>query len=68
MGSLSVTEYCHQLKNLAHDLNDVGSKFDEVKLVMQISCNLPHSYHNIVDVITNRQPFPSFPEAQNMLI
>ena len=35
---------------------------------MQILCQLPPSYHSIVDVITNTKPFPSFLEAKDMLL
>lgn len=67
-GSLSITDYCHHLKHLADALNDVDSKVDEVELVMQILRNLPPSYQSMVDVITNKVPFPSFLEAKDMLI
>ncbi|KAJ9536095.1 hypothetical protein OSB04_un000733 [Centaurea solstitialis] len=67
-GALSITDFCHQLKNLADALADCDSKIDEVELVMQILRQLPPSYHSIVDVITNTKPFPSFLEAKNMLL
>lgn len=35
---------------------------------MQILRQLPLSYHNIVDVITKTEPFPSFLEEKNMLL
>lgn len=35
---------------------------------MQILRNLPPSYQSMVDVITHRQPFPSFLEAKDMLL
>ncbi|KAJ9566760.1 hypothetical protein OSB04_002726 [Centaurea solstitialis] len=67
-GTLSITDFCHNLKNLADALADCDSKIDEVELVMQILHQLPPSYHSIVDVITNTKPFPSFLEAKNMLL
>ncbi|KAJ9548019.1 hypothetical protein OSB04_020562 [Centaurea solstitialis] len=67
-GALSITDFCHQLKNLADALADCDSKIDEIELVMQILRQLPPSYHSIVDVITNTKPFPSFLEAKNMLL
>ncbi|KAJ9565369.1 hypothetical protein OSB04_001335 [Centaurea solstitialis] len=67
-GALSITDFCHQLKNLADALADCDSKIDEVELVMQILRQLPPSYHSIVDVITNTKLFPSFLEAKNMLL
>ncbi|KAJ9564516.1 hypothetical protein OSB04_000482 [Centaurea solstitialis] len=67
-GALSITDFCHQLKNLVDALTDCDSKIDEVELVMQILRQLPPSYHSIVDVITNTKPFPSFLEAKNMLL
>lgn len=67
-GSHSITEYCHTLKNLADDLQDVDSPITEIELVMQILRQLPPSYHSLVDVITNSKPFPSFLEAKNMLL
>ncbi|KAJ9556167.1 hypothetical protein OSB04_010781 [Centaurea solstitialis] len=67
-GALSITDFCHQLKNLADALADCDSKIDEVELVMQILRQLPPSYHSIVDVITNTKNFPSFLEAKNMLL
>ncbi|KAJ9540986.1 LOW QUALITY PROTEIN: hypothetical protein OSB04_027492 [Centaurea solstitialis] len=67
-GALSITDFCHQLKNLADALADCDSKIDEVELVMQILRQLPPSYHSIVDVITNTKPFPSFLEAKNVLL
>ncbi|KAJ9560701.1 hypothetical protein OSB04_005861 [Centaurea solstitialis] len=67
-GALSITDFCHQLKNLADALADCDSKIDEIELVMQILRQLPLSYHSIVDVITNTKPFPSFLEAKNMLL
>ncbi|KAJ9563458.1 hypothetical protein OSB04_008618 [Centaurea solstitialis] len=67
-GTLSITDFCHNLKNLADALADCDSKIDEVELVMQILRQLPPSYHSIVDVITNTKPFPSFLEAKNMLL
>ncbi|KAJ9560232.1 hypothetical protein OSB04_005392 [Centaurea solstitialis] len=67
-GTLSITDICHNLKNLADALADCDSKITDVKLVMQILRQLPPSYHSIVDVITNTKPFPSFLEAKNMLL
>ncbi|KAJ9566010.1 hypothetical protein OSB04_001976 [Centaurea solstitialis] len=67
-GTLSITDFCHSLKNLADALVDCDSKINEVELVMQILRQLPPSYHSIVDVITNTKPFPSFLEAKNMLL
>ncbi|KAJ9539514.1 hypothetical protein OSB04_032247 [Centaurea solstitialis] len=67
-GTSSITDFCHNLKNLADALADCDSKIDEIKLVMQILRQLPPSYHSIVDVITNTKPFPSFLEAKNMLL
>ncbi|KAJ9565039.1 hypothetical protein OSB04_001005 [Centaurea solstitialis] len=67
-GTLSITDFCHNLKNLADALADCDSKIDEVELVMQILRQLPPSYHSIVDVITNTKPFPSFLEGKNMLL
>ncbi|KAJ9563084.1 hypothetical protein OSB04_008244 [Centaurea solstitialis] len=67
-GALSITDFCHQLKNLADALADCDSKIDEIELVMQTLRQLPPSYHSIVDVITNTKPFPSFLEAKNMLL
>lgn len=40
----------------------------DIELVMQILRQLPPSYHNIVDVITNTKPYLSFLEAKNMLL
>ncbi|KAJ9546650.1 hypothetical protein OSB04_019193 [Centaurea solstitialis] len=67
-GTLSITDFCHNLKNLADALADCDSKITDVELVMQILRQLPPSYHSIVDVITNTKPFPSFLEAKNMLL
>ncbi|KAJ9540269.1 hypothetical protein OSB04_026775 [Centaurea solstitialis] len=67
-GPLSITDFCHNLKNLADALADCDSKITDVELVMQILRQLPPSYHSIVDVITNTKPFPSFLEAKNMLL
>ncbi|KAJ9560758.1 LOW QUALITY PROTEIN: hypothetical protein OSB04_005918, partial [Centaurea solstitialis] len=67
-GTSSITDFCHNLKNLADALADCDSKIDEIELVMQILRQLPPSYHSIVDVITNTKPFPSFLEAKNMLL
>ncbi|CAI9284038.1 unnamed protein product [Lactuca saligna] len=43
------------------------SKIDEIELVVQILRQLPPSYHIIINVLTNTNPFPSFHEAKNML-
>ncbi|XP_023771233.1 uncharacterized protein LOC111919912 [Lactuca sativa] len=59
-GTSSITEFCHMLKNLADALLDVDSKITDIELGMQILRQLPSSYHNIVDVITNTKPFPYF--------
>ncbi|KAJ9544883.1 hypothetical protein OSB04_024590 [Centaurea solstitialis] len=67
-GTSSITDFCHNLKNLADALVDWDSKIEEIELVMQILRQLPPSYHSIVDVITNTKPFPSFLEAKNMLL
>ncbi|KAJ9547665.1 hypothetical protein OSB04_020208 [Centaurea solstitialis] len=67
-GTLSITDFCHNLKNLADALADCDSKIDDVELVMQILRQLPPSYHSIVDVITNTKPFHSFLEAKNMFL
>lgn len=67
-GTSSITEFCHTLKNLADALLDVDSKITNIELVMQILRQLPPSYHNIVDLITNTKPFASFLEAKNMLL
>ncbi|KAJ9564595.1 LOW QUALITY PROTEIN: hypothetical protein OSB04_000561, partial [Centaurea solstitialis] len=67
-GTSSITDFCHNLKNLADALADCDSKIDDIELVMQILRQLPPSYHSIVDVITNTKPFPSFLEAKNMLL
>ena len=66
--SFSITTFCHTLKNLDEALADCESNIDEIELVMQILRQLPPSHHNIVDVITNTSPFPSFLEAKNLLL
>ena len=67
-GTSSITDFCHNLKNLVDALADCDSKIDEIELVMQILRQLPPSYHSIVDVITNTKLLPSFLEAKNMLL
>lgn len=67
-GASTITEFCHALKNLADDLYDVESHLTKVELVMQILRQLPAFYHNIVDVITNTKPLPSFLETKDMLL
>lgn len=67
-GSLSITDYCLQLKNFHVALNDVDSKLDEVELVMQILHSSPPSNQSIIVVITNKQPFPIFLEAKKHAI
>lgn len=65
---LTITNFCHTLKNLADALHDVDCEITEVELVMQIIRQLPPSYQSIVNVITHKTPFPSFLEAKNMLL
>ena len=67
-GASSITEYCHNLKNLVDTLSDVDSEITKVELVMQILCQLPPVYHWTVDVITHMKSFPSFLQAKNMLL
>ncbi|KAJ9545500.1 hypothetical protein OSB04_025207 [Centaurea solstitialis] len=65
-GVLSITDYCHTLKDIADSLADVDTKISEQDLVLQILQHLPPSYQSLVDVITHTKPFPSFLEAKNM--
>ncbi|KAJ9567352.1 hypothetical protein OSB04_003318 [Centaurea solstitialis] len=67
-GALSITDYCHTLKDIADSLADVDTKISEQDLVLQILQHLPPSYQSLVDVITHTNPFPSFLEAKNMLL
>ncbi|KAJ9553498.1 hypothetical protein OSB04_017543, partial [Centaurea solstitialis] len=67
-GVLSITDYCHTLKDIADSLADVDTKISEQDLVLQILQHLPPSYQSLVDVITHTKPFPSFLEAKNMLL
>lgn len=61
-------EYCHTLKKFDDSISNMDSTITEVELVMQILCQLPPSYHCIVDFITNTKLLPSFLEAKNMLL
>ncbi|XP_076936081.1 uncharacterized protein LOC143603039 [Bidens hawaiensis] len=68
-GTMSITMFCHHLKSLADSLADVDSPIADQELVMQILRQLPSpGYTAIVDVITNKEPFPTFLEAKNMLL
>lgn len=67
-GALSITDYCHTLKDIADSLADVDTKISDQDLVLQILQNLPPSYQSLVDVITHTKPFPTFLEAKNMLL
>ncbi|KAJ9543586.1 hypothetical protein OSB04_023293 [Centaurea solstitialis] len=67
-GVLSITDYCHTLKDIADSLADVDTKISQQDLVLQILQHLPPSYQSLVDVITHTKPFPSFLKDKNMLL
>ncbi|XP_074306512.1 uncharacterized protein LOC141641763 [Silene latifolia] len=74
----SLDDYCQKLKDIATQLNDVGSKVDDQRLVLQlvwmlVRCNaiyrlvrgLPSEY-DVVGAFINQQ-LPSFETARSML-
>ncbi|XP_074283498.1 uncharacterized protein LOC141608047 [Silene latifolia] len=61
----SLDDYCQRLKDIATQLNDVGSKVDDQRLVLQLVRGLPSEY-DVVGAFINQQ-LPTFDTARSML-
>ncbi|XP_074277039.1 uncharacterized protein LOC141600695 [Silene latifolia] len=61
----SLDDYCQRLKDIATQLNDVGSAVDDQHLVLQMVRGLPSEY-DVVGAYINQQ-LPSFENARGML-
>ncbi|XP_074321456.1 uncharacterized protein LOC141657966 [Silene latifolia] len=61
----SLDDYCQKLRDIATQLNDVGSKVDDQRLVLQLVRGLPSEY-DVVGAFINQQ-LPSFETARGML-
>lgn len=58
---MSITEYCHTLRNIVDVLADVDHDIDDVQFLIHFLINLPLSYHNIV------KPFPFHFEIKKLV-
>ncbi|XP_074271705.1 uncharacterized protein LOC141595641 [Silene latifolia] len=61
----SLDNYCQRLKDIATQLNDVGSTVDNQRLVLQLVRGLPSEY-DVVGAFINQQP-PNFETTRSML-
>ncbi|XP_022032252.1 uncharacterized protein LOC110933329 [Helianthus annuus] len=61
----SIADYCQRLKDLGTQLNDLDSKIDEQRLVLQMVRGLPAEYDVTGALII--QQLPSWEDACNML-
>lgn len=67
-GSLSIEEYCMQMKALANGLANVSNSMSVKNLVLQTIGGLNESFSNIKSLIQFAKPLPSFQETHNSLI
>ncbi|XP_074306217.1 uncharacterized protein LOC141641457 [Silene latifolia] len=63
--SSSLDDYCQRLKDIATQLNDVGGKVDDQRLVLQLVRGLPGEYDTVGAYIN--QTLPTFDTARSML-
>ena len=60
IGDLTILVYCQKLKSLSHLLANVDAPVTDRTLVMYLLNGLNDKFDNIINVIKNREPFPSF--------
>ncbi|XP_071707905.1 uncharacterized protein [Rutidosis leptorrhynchoides] len=60
--------YCEELKNIADQLTDVGSKNSPENLVLQMVAGLNESYSTAATNINQMETLPSFYDARSKLI
>ncbi|KAL4584623.1 hypothetical protein LXL04_009228 [Taraxacum kok-saghyz] len=65
----NITDYCARLKNLADQLENVGSPVTETKMVLQLISGLTKGdYDTVATIIQQTNPLPSFNSAQSSLL
>ncbi|XP_062213788.1 uncharacterized protein LOC133914786 [Phragmites australis] len=67
-GDLSVTAYCHRLKELSDALADVDQPVTNETLVLQMIRGLNPKFSTIGTILPTQQPFPTFIQARSLLL
>lgn len=67
IGDMKIADYCREIKKLVDSLNNIGVPVQDKTLVMYVLNDLNAKFDNIINVIKNRQPFPSFDDVVAML-
>lgn len=68
IGDLSIQTYCQLIKSIADLLANVDASVTDRTLVTYMLNGLSDKYENIINVVKNRQPFPTFDKARSMLV
>ncbi|XP_010229588.1 uncharacterized protein LOC104582022 [Brachypodium distachyon] len=66
-GDLSITEYCHRIKNVADALAEVGAPMSDKAITLQMIDGLDERYKIQQELFPSLVPFPSFMQAQSRL-
>lgn len=66
-GTLSIHDYCQNIKTTADSLADVGHPLTDKQLVLQILHGLPRSYSTVANLVSFQTPLPSFLQMQSLL-
>lgn len=66
-GSLTISQYCQVIKNLAYQLGHVNALISKSALILQILRGLPSVYESLLSFIPLQRPFPTFLKVQNFL-
>ncbi|XP_010436548.1 PREDICTED: uncharacterized protein LOC104720326 [Camelina sativa] len=67
IGDRSIKEYCQKIKSLADLLTNVDAPLNERTMVTYLLNGLNDKFDNIINVIKQKDPFPSFETAKSML-
>uniref|UniRef100_A0ACD5YLA4 Uncharacterized protein n=1 Tax=Avena sativa TaxID=4498 RepID=A0ACD5YLA4_AVESA len=67
-GDLTIAAYCHQLKDLADSLANVGEPVSDCTLTLQMICGLNRRFQIMATIMPMKIPFPTFVQARSRLL
>ncbi|GJU98116.1 hybrid signal transduction histidine kinase M [Tanacetum coccineum] len=68
IGSLTVNEYCTQIRSMADRLTNLGGSVTDTNLVIYTINGLDSRFATLVEIIRHREPLPSFETTRSMLL
>ncbi|XP_021757438.1 uncharacterized protein LOC110722478 [Chenopodium quinoa] len=63
----SIDSYCNHIKSFGDRLADVDAPLSNSRLVLKLTAALPEAYAEMVDIIQNQEPLPSFESCRSRL-